>query len=541
MKTRVTFFVLLLFVILMKGLNAQTGEPGSSVIPLKPQSPLFGKDIIINDLPNQNQRTVAICSAFNGWLFSIYTYVNDTYNFPAFTIMKSIDNGITWTVLTDNFWAIQDYQFKSMNIVAVGDSVSNLKVSMAGVIKTQSYDMGEALGFRFNGETGEFEAGFIQEDDIYDVALATNYYYPSNPSTFSLLFSKWSLNKDSIIFKTSSNGGVLLNIRKAVAFSSHRYHKVALAYGRSSTFPNGNYYAAWEEHADFGSIPGHIYTAHTFPYYNSGFTNPINLDSLYAGNINKCRNPSIACQYNNTDNDSANLTEVVLFDKYDPSNQTYDITGCYNLQAANHVNFKKLNISNSAHNNSQPSINFNPFDSTFMVTFYDATTQKLPFLLNNFNLNNPDNWQVVTTGYNDDNNLAAPYPKVALDLGQRQGANVWSREGTGGNGIAMFDAPYSTYTGISGNNTGALARLIGAYPNPCSNNIKIAFELKKSGKVTINVLSILGQPLGTVTDQYYPEGRHVVRYDVSDFPAGTYFYNFRIGDFTTLGKFTVIR
>jgi len=179
-----------------------------------------------------------------------------------------------------------------------------------------------------------------------------------------------------------------------------------------------------------------------------------------------CRNPSIACQYNNTNNDSANLTEVVLFDRYDPSNQKYDIRGYYNLQATNHSNFKKLTISNSAHNNLQPSINFNPFDSTFMVTYYDSTTQKLPFLLNNFKLNNPDNWQVVTTGYNDDDNLSAPYPKVALDLGQKQGVNIWAKEGTGGNGVAMFDAPYSIYTGISGNNTGGLARLIGAYPNP---------------------------------------------------------------------------
>ena len=213
----------------------------------------------------------------------------------------------------------------------------------------------------------------------------------------------------------------------------------------------------------------HIFTAHSDPDFNSAFTMPIKLDNLDPTAINKVRNPSISCQFNNKDNDSANLTEIVLFYKYNTSSQRYDVTGYYNLQATNNSNFKKLTITNSAHNNLQPSINFNQFDSTFMVTFYDATTQKLPFLLNNFNLNNPDNWQVVSTGYNDDNNLAAPYPKVALDLGQKEGANVWTKEGTGGNGVDMFDAPYSTYTGISGNNTGSLARLIGAYPNPCSN------------------------------------------------------------------------
>ncbi len=541
MKTRTTFFVLLLFVILMKGLNAQTELPGSSVIPLKPQSPLFGKDIIIKDSSNQNQRTVAICSAFNGWLYSVNSYINSTYNFPAFTIMKSIDNGITWTVLTDNFWVAQDYYFTSMNIVAIGDSVSNIKVSMAGVIKTQSFDMGDAVGFRFNGETGEFEAGFFQETSVYDVALATNYYYPSTPSTFSLLFSKWSYNKDTIIFKTSNNGGVLLNIKKIVAYSSHRYHKVALAYGRSSTFPNGNYYAAWEEHADFGSIPGHIYTAHTFPYYNSGFTNPVNLDSLDPVNINECRNPSIACQSNNADNDSANFTEVVLFEKYKPSGGDYDVTGCYNLQASTTSHFRPLNIAETSNSEQQPDICFNPYNSKFMATYFNSTGMKLPFLTNDVNLANPNSWNVVSQGYNDNNNLTAPNPKVELNIAQQEGMNVWISEGTGGNGIALFDAPYSTYTGISKINKGALARLIGAYPNPCSNEIKIAFELKKTGKVTINVLSILGQPLGTVTDQSYSEGKHVVKYDVSNFPAGTYFYNFRVDDFTVSGKFTVVR
>ncbi len=536
---KVLFFNLLFFSI--NGLNAQPGNYENPVLPLKQNgSPLFGKDIVINDQPSQNQRTVAICSAFNGWLFSIYTYVN-TLNFPAFTIMKSIDNGITWTVLNDNFLQAQDYQFKSINIVAIGDSVSNLKVSMAGVIKTQSFDMGDAEGFRFNGVTGEFENGVIQEGDIYDIALATNYSYPSNPSTFSLLFSKWSLNKDSIIFKTSSNGGTLLNVRKAVAFSSHRYHKVALAYGRSSTFPNGNYYAAWEEHADFGSIPGHIYTAHTFPYYNSGFTNPVNLDSLDPVNINECRNPSIACQYNNTDNDSANLTEVVLFDKYNPSNQTYDITGYYNLQAANNSNFKKLTISNSAHNNSQPSINFNPFDSTFMVTFYDATTQKLPFLLNNFNLNNPDNWQVVTTGYNDDNNLADPYPKVALDLSQQEGANVWTKEGTGGNGVVMFDSPYSSWTGISESYNNNNTRLISTYPNPCRTYTTICFELQKAEKVSISIYTIMGQLAKKITDTFYQPGVHTIKSDISNLSPGIYFYLFKTSDYMASDKFAVIR
>jgi hypothetical protein len=150
-------------------------------------------------------------------------------------------------------------------------------------------------------------------------------------------------------------------------------------------------------------------------------------------------------------------------------------------------------------------------------------------------------WNVVSQGYNDNSNLVAPFPKVKLNFGQQDGINAWISEGTGGNGIAMFDAPYSTYTGFSGNSIGSLAKLYGSYPNPCSNSIKIAFELKKTEKVTINVMSIMDQRLGTVTDQYYSAGKHMVQYDVSNLPDGNYLYKFRSDDINATGKFTVIR
>jgi hypothetical protein len=54
-------------------------------------------------------------------------------------------------------------------------------------------------------------------------------------------------------------------------------------------------------------------------------------------------------------------------------------------------------------------------------------------------------------------------------------------------------------------------------------------------------MGIMGQSLGTVTDQNYPAGKHVVQFDVSNLPDGNYLYKFRSGDFTDTEKFTVIR
>jgi len=346
-------------------------------------------------------------------------------------------------------------------------------------------------------------------------------------------------NMDTLYFCSSSNGGMSFDNKRIVTLSNHHIEKVSLSFGRSLSKPEGRYFVAWDEKNPAYAATGHIYTAHTEPYFNSSFTKPVCLDSLDPAAINMGRNPSIACQLNNVNNDSINLTEVVLFDKFNSSTQRYDISGYYNLQATSHTNFKKLNISNSAHYNIQPSINFNHFDSTFMVTYYDSTTQKLIYLLNDFNLENPDNWQFISTGYNDSSHLAAPYPKVVLNQDQKKGANVWVSEGLIGNGVAMFDAPYSTYTGGTEN---IFSRKEGfsVYPNPCKSNIIIDFELQKASNVTIAIYNLIGQEVGMITNQDYSSGKHELKCSVNLLP-GSYLCSYKTDDFLTTQKLMVIR
>jgi hypothetical protein len=547
MKTRFKILILLVFLSITSGLKSQPMRSNTPIIPLKTaNSVLFGKDIIISDQPGQDQRNVAFCSAFKGWLFSVYSYFDIINAVPAFAIMKSIDNGITWSfIFGGGLVAPSDVRFKSVDIAVIGDSVSNLKVVFAGLYSNSpDIDLGYAIVWTINGETGAFEQGLFGQNSIYGISLATDCLWPaynSHPSSLGFLYSKWSANRDSIIFCSSSNGGISFDSWHVVATTTSRYHKVALAYGRSSSWSSGRYFAAWQEINIATSSLGHIYTSHTNPNFNSPFTLPVNLDSLNPATINKCRNPAVACQVNNIDNDSSNLTEIVLFNKFNSSSQKYDLAGYYNLQAANHSKFKKLTISDSLHNNVQPDINFNPFDSTFMVTYFDSTTQKLPFVTKNYNLVNPNQWNVISTGYNDSSNLTAPYPKVELNFDQQQGANIWTADQIGGNGVAMFDAPYSTWTSISYQNKSDNNEFCRVYPNPCKNSVTIAFELQQPGRIIICLTNVLGQPLGTITDQFYPSGINSKTFDVSKLSMGTYLFIFTNGDNKISGKFSIIR
>lgn len=546
MKLRFTILIFSVLLFSIDGLKSQSINTISPVLPLKStNSVLFGKDIIMNNQPDQDQRNVAICSAFNGWLYSANSYFDAIDGDPVFTIIKSIDNGITWTVISDLIMPLQFNKCKSIDLAVIGDSITNLKVIFAGLFSDAStVDLGLAIVWSFNGETGDYEDQLFIQNSIYDIALATDFNYPalnSNPHSLGVLYSKWSANRDSIIFRSSSNGGMSLGSWHVVATSTKRYHKVALAYGRSASYNSGRYFAAWQEQDQTISNLGHIYTAHTNPDFNSPFTTPVNLDSLIPSNINMCRNPAIACQYNNVDNDSSNLTEVVLFDKYISSQNSYGIDGFYNKTATTSNHFTPFTLNLSSNSRQQSSIAFNPFENTFMVTYYDSTTQKLPFLKNDFNLTNANSWEYVSSGYNDSSNLAAPYPKVALNMGQQKGANVWSAERAGGNGIAMFDAPYSTYTGIPGNNKPNDDRLFGAYPNPCKDVTNIGVELKKPGKVNITLYDLYGQSVGILTDQYYSSGKHYLRIDVSFFPSGTYIYKFQTSAYIASGKLMMVK
>jgi hypothetical protein len=540
------------FLFSMYLLPAQTNLGFLSGFPLKQvDSPLFGKDIVINDQPDQDQRNVVMCSAFNGWLFAAFVY--DTLTIKNILIMKSIDKGLHWSRFYCYQAAALDNQIiPTIDLITSGNDQSNLKVFL-GLICQDILNDGIAGSagnvIRFNGVTGEKEGGILSPSGpgIKHLDLCSDVNYPANaasPGSIAILYSRYIYGIDSICIRTSSNGGISFDNWKGIAYHTGYpyYRKVSLAYGRSPLWNSGRYFATWEVFDYEFSETGHIYYAHSEPNYNSSFTTPFCLDSLDPSNINLCRNPLITCQYGEMDNDDSNLTSLILFENYNSATYTSDIIGYYNKQSTLTNNFQPFSFPNPSPNNVQPDVAFNPYNSTFMATYFVSNDHKLSFLSHDFNMANPSSWNIASSGYNDGDNIIAPYPKVNINFMQQEGMNTWIAEGPNGKGIAMFDAPYSTWTGISEINKANEAGLISVYPNPCSNELEIVFELKKTEKVIIHVLSILGQNLGTVTNQFYSEGKHVVKINVSTFPAGTYLYNFNSGDgVKETGRFSIIR
>lgn len=546
MKINLLIFTAILILFPVCDLTAQYTKNVSPMIPANPStSPMFGKDVILLDDPEHDYYIIDVCSAFNGWLFAFVGYNNEN-GFLSLAILKSTDHGIDWEVVYESESEFTyDSFMNTVNIVACGSTLTEL---MVFVTCSWNGEFQDAYLWRFKGDPFTYEGDMIpyfhpSHGMINGLSLATDVAFPStnaNPFSLGLLFTDrgHSEDEDSLIFWASDNGGVSLTQRQCIAYYSMVDH-VSVAFGRSASYPEGRYFAVWDVHPE-GSQTGHIYTAHTEPYFNSPFTTPVCLDSLFSELTNKVRHPVVACQASNYDNEQSNLTEIIMFEKYNDSLHRSEIEGLFNTEAVTTTHFQPFSLSGPDRNAVFPEVTFNMYDSTFMATWFDSTNMALPLVTKNINMNNPSSWEQVSGKYNDANDLVKPLPRVEIHQTVHDGLNVWIAKGADGLGNPMFDAPYSTYNGLSQLNAQDNIYLLGEYPNPCSRKASIWFYLNKPEDVTITLYTLLGKQVDQIVQKTYPAGKQSVTFSVSAYPSGTYLYHYQAGDFMTSGKLVVV-
>ena len=542
MKKFYMLFLTLSLLVLANSTHGQGTFGEGGLLPFNPsRSVIFGYDIYINNQPDQDQQQATLCSAFNGWLYSTYSY--DKNGIAHISIMQSQDDGKTWALFFDGSLGLHNCIFTKIEMIAAGNVEDELKIFLGGIYYDTLSQGGGMFVIRINGITG-IKEGTVYDNtsgEIKDIALATDYPHPaynSNPFSVGFLCST-KHTTDSVVFRSSSNGGVFFDNYRVLAAGQGYFHNVDLSYSYSPTYPNGQYFATWEQKDDHDSEYGHLYASHSSPNFNSPFTVSVCLDCPDPDLSNKCSNPVISCISGNSDNDSLNITEVILFENIN-SQGNKDITGFYNRKAATGNNFLRMNIAQGTSDQFQPDICYNQFDSAFMATYYDEPDQKLPFIKNNHSLVNPEGWSFASHGYNDNPNLINPDPKVILNYEKQSGAAVWRAERSTGKGAAMYDAEYIYYTGLTENNSTKSPLNLKVFPNPCSSFITIEFELEKNDNTTIILYDLLGQPVRKCCDQNFAPGKHKIKSNISDLPPGTYMVKFTNGKFIISHKINIL-
>lgn len=507
----------------------------------------YGNDIVIHDRPEQNQQAAAVCSAINGWLYSAYAYV-DADNSSSIAIFRSIDNGITWTKIYEGSIGLLTVRVLKIELLACGNDASDIKLFLGFryVAASNLTGAGDLLVDRLNGATGQLEACIDFDDFVKDFSLATDFLTPSagaSPYSLALLVSKQGM-ADSLLLKTSSNGGYSFDNTQIVdldpTYSPVNLNNVSVSFGRSQSYPSGRYFVLWGEQNKYNTTnSGHIFFAHTEPGFNSPLTAPVCLDSLNPSWINQCRNQLISTQFTTSDNDSMNISAVVLFQKYISPSVT-ELHGLYTRKAVNAGPFNHFTLNGAISNLLQSDICFNPYNSSFAITCFDSANQKLPLVTNDVNLTNPDMWDIVSAGYNDLPDLKRPNPKVEVNHFLKDFINVWCEKRNGENEVAMFDARYSTWTGLDNSSPERFPVMVKTYPNPALIDCTLEITLQKEEYITITLYNSLGQATPWIQNQRFSGGKHSLTYRVADLQAGYYLFKVNGNTSTISGKIAVI-
>lgn len=469
----------------------------------------FGTDVIIQSAATIDQREPAITAAFNGWLYSAFTTVDSVNNSGGITIRKSTDKGITWQTIDS--YTVTDVRYEDVEVEVAGTDTNNLTLFLFGI--NHGIGAGTYVAFldRYNATTGIFIGSSFNYSSginaIYDLDIATDYQFPAvgaSPYSVGLIISRYSPSLDSIVFYSSVNGGANFTYRTGVATTGAYFGKVSLSYGRSSSASNGRYFAAWERKSTSTARNGNIYTSRSTSTVDGPWVTPINLDSVSSTMIGLCRNPRIAVQANDIDNDSNSTTAIVLVDRdYNGNATDYDLLGFYNKRA-HYTNFwYRLDVLNTSENDIQPDIIYEADSNKFHATYYDSTNFQLRYVKQEMNLTNPSTWTVTDVQYNDAAPGTNPFPRITYSKLDSGVAAVWTMKGVGTKGVSMFDAKYRITLTAGVDENGEPSFDITSYPNPTTDYVNINLEgLENVRGLLLNNNGQVIETFNNVTDNY---------------------------------------
>ena len=147
------------------------------------------------------------------------------------------------------------------------------------------------------------------------------------------------------------------------------------------------------------------------------------------------------------------------------------------------------------------------------------------------------NWVEVASGPGGDSgSVTLPMPDqipalgirvTCFDMAENSGADtlyVTPTEVNDGNG----PIPAGYYLGQS-------------YPNPFNPLATIEYGLPVSSPVTIEIFDITGARVASLKDEYEAAGKHSVTWNADNVTSGTYFYRIVAGEFSEVGKATLVK
>jgi hypothetical protein len=154
-----------------------------------------------------------------------------------------------------------------------------------------------------------------------------------------------------------------------------------------------------------------------------------------------------------------------------------------------------------------------------------------------YTTNGGQNWTPVASGPGGDSgSVTMPIPDqipalgirvTCFDMAENAGADTFIVTPTSAdNGDVPIPAEY--YLGQS-------------YPNPFNPSATIEYGLPVSSRVTIEIFDITGSRVAALKDEYEEAGNHKIIWNAGNVTSGTYFYRIVAGEFSEVGKATLVK
>jgi hypothetical protein len=85
------------------------------------------------------------------------------------------------------------------------------------------------------------------------------------------------------------------------------------------------------------------------------------------------------------------------------------------------------------------------------------------------------------------------------------------------------------------------AMLLGNYPNPFNSSTTINYELSSSGKVKLEVFTLLGEEVATLVDTWQEGGYKSASWEAFRVSSGVYFYRLTVGDCSETRRMILVK
>jgi phosphatidylserine/phosphatidylglycerophosphate/cardiolipin synthase-like enzyme len=142
------------------------------------------------------------------------------------------------------------------------------------------------------------------------------------------------------------------------------------------------------------------------------------------------------------------------------------------------------------------------------------------------------NWSSSAENSNDENTLIVRNSRVA---------NLYLQEFAARYTEAGGSDPIVLGVQEIGGETPQAFRLAQNFPNPFNPATRIAFDIARSGPVTLKVYDLLGREVSTLVDERMEPGRYSVAWDAGALATGVYLYKITAAGFTDVKKMMVLK